>query len=492
MGSIIGHILLGIYITALVFVSVFCLMQFHLLCHYVYNRWKRSRPNEPGNMPAELPMVTVQLPIFNESYVVERLIANITKLKYPKDLLQIQVLDDSTDDTLEISREQVEKYREKGFDIELLHRTNRQGYKAGALKEAMAGVKGEFIAIFDADFLPESDFLQKTIPYFNDAEVGVVQTKWGHINEEYSLLTRLQAFQLNVHFSIEQFGRYLADFLLQFNGTAGVWRKDTIESAGGWEADTLTEDLDLSYRAQMKGWKIKFLEHVISPAELPAEMSGLKSQQYRWMKGGAETAKKMLPSIWRSKLALRRKLHSTLHLFSSSLFVAILILTVVSIPLMFMVGPMQLDMTHFGPFILATVSIILVYYAANVHSVKAEKNYLSRLGYFLILFPVFLSLSMAMAFHNSIAVLQGFWGKQTAFIRTPKYNISAKGDSIVAGKYLKREISFSTILEGLLGLYFLTGVIGAFYVDFTSMLPMHIALCYGYLTIFYLSVKKQA
>ncbi len=487
----LGYFILTIYIGALVFVSVFCVMQLHLLAHYFWSKLSNNKGHlVPGLDLDNLPIVTIQLPIFNEQFVVERLLANITQLDYPKELIQIQVLDDSTDDTLELSKREVAKYKAQGYDIELLHRVDRTGYKAGALKAAMSSVKGEFIVIFDADFLPSADFIKNTLPHFSNPQIGVVQTRWGHINETYSLLTRLQAFQLNVHFTVEQFGRYAGGFLLQFNGTAGVWRRQTIDEAGGWEADTLTEDLDLSYRAQMKGWKIKFLEHVVSPAELPSEMSGLKSQQYRWMKGGAETAKKLLPTVWRSDLPFRQKVHGTLHLFSSSLFIAILTLSIVSVPLMFLVTPLSIDMTVFGPFILATISIVLVYYAANVHNQHNNKSYLYRVTYFFVLFPLFLALSMAMALHNSVAVVQGFMGKVTAFIRTPKYNIIKSSDTINPGNYMKRKISLSTIVEGLLAVYFIVGVIGAFYTGFHSMLPMHLALSYGYLTIFYLSTKQ--
>jgi len=252
------------------------------------------------------------------------------------------VIDDSTDDSLELARAKVEEYQAQGFQIELVTRSDRTGYKAGALKAAMSKVKGEFIAIFDADFLPEKDFLRKTLPYFqNNEKLAVVQTRWGHINQGHSLLTEVQAFQLNVHFTVEQKGRQLGDYFLQFNGTAGVWRKAAIEDAGGWEADTLTEDLDLSYRAQLKGWKIMYLQDTIAPAELPSEMLGLKSQQHRWMKGGAETAKKLLPQVWASPMKFRSKVHGSIHLLGSSVFLSIFLLGIFSVPLIFVVMPLS-------------------------------------------------------------------------------------------------------------------------------------------------------
>jgi cellulose synthase/poly-beta-1,6-N-acetylglucosamine synthase-like glycosyltransferase len=256
---------------------------------------------------SDLPFVTVQLPIYNEKYVIERLIEAVVDFDYPKSRYEIHILDDSTDDTVDIVRKRVAYYKEQGYQIEQVIRKDRKGFKAGALKDAMPLARGEFIAIFDADFLPRPDFLLQTVPYFEDEKVGVVQTRWEHINEDYSLITRLQAMQLNVHFTVEQKGRQAGNFLLQFNGTAGLWRRETIEDAGGWEADTLTEDLDLSYRAQLKGWKIEFLEHIGSPAELPAEMNSLKSQQFRWMKGEPKRPERCCRRFGSQALVFSRK-----------------------------------------------------------------------------------------------------------------------------------------------------------------------------------------
>ncbi|MEY4048809.1 MAG: hypothetical protein RL284_2360, partial [Bacteroidota bacterium] len=273
---------MGIYATCLLYITLYCVMQFDLLVYYKRGL-KSLSPSTGGSLKNEVddilpadyvwPMVTVQLPLYNEQYVVERLIDTIAAFDYPKDRFEIHILDDSTDETLDIVKRKVEEYKAKGFQIEQILRTVRQGYKAGALKDGTVFAKGEFLAIFDADFMPKPEFLKKTVPFFQDPKVGVVQTRWEHINQNYSLITKLQALQLNVHFTVEQVGRMQGDYFLQFNGTAGVWRKSTIEDAGGWEADTLTEDLDLSIRAQMKGWKIKFLEGIGSPAELPAEMN---------------------------------------------------------------------------------------------------------------------------------------------------------------------------------------------------------------------------
>ncbi|MDX1407792.1 MAG: glycosyltransferase family 2 protein, partial [Saprospiraceae bacterium] len=363
------------------------------------------------------------------------------------------------------------------------------GYKAGALQNGLRTARGAFIAIFDADFLPKRDFLKTTMPFFRNQEVGVVQTKWEHINQDYSLITQLQAFQLNVHFTVEQSGRQAGAYMLQFNGTAGVWRRRTIDDAGGWQADTLTEDLDLSYRAQLKGWKIRYLEFFGSPAELPAEMNGLKSQQFRWMKGGAETARKMLPTVWKSDLTPVQKLHATLHLLSSTVFVFVFILGVMSVPVSFLVKPMGINIDYLAISLLSFVSIIAIYYVANVRSSWSDGSGVRRVLKFLVLFPVFLSLSMGLSLHNSIAVIQGYLGRKSPFVRTPKFNIQSLADRIGQRAYLARRLPFTTVIEGLLALYFLAAIITAIYLEDTAFVFFHILLMFGYGTICYYSIR---
>ena len=476
-----------VYTGALLYITFYCLLQFHLLYYYKKKTVTEKFPDL--NFEDELPLVTIQLPIFNEMYVVDRLIDNITKIEYPKDRLQIQILDDSTDETVKLSQKKVEEYLAKGFDIELRHRVDRTGYKAGALKEGMKTAKGEFIAIFDADFLPNPDFLRNTIPYFQNEKVGVVQTRWEHINEDYSLITQLQALQLNVHFTVEQNGRRKGDHLLQFNGTAGVWRTQTIEEAGGWEADTLTEDLDLSIRAQLKGWKIMFLEEIGSPAELPAEMNGLKSQQYRWMKGGAETAKKMLPTVWRSDLPFLTKLHATAHLMASGIFVFVFLIGVFSVPLIFGMSQIGIDTKWYTFFLIGWISIIAIYYAANVSTNFKNEPYLKRLFKFFVLFPLFLALSMGLSLHNTVAVLQGYWGKKSPFVRTPKFDIKNISDNFKNRNYLIKKISWTTIAEGFLAIYFLGGVYAGVTTANYTFLVFHMLLSVGYGTIFYYTIR---
>lgn len=488
--EVLGNIVLVAYVICLLYITVYCMFQFHLLIHYLSHHRRESKTaKDKPELNGHIPIVTIQLPLFNEYYVVDRLIDNICLIDYPKDKLEIQVLDDSTDETIERTTAKVKEYQAKGFDIKVIQRTDRKGYKAGALKEATLDAKGEFIAIFDADFLPDKDFLKNTIPHFNNEKVAVVQTKWGHINQGYSLITQMQALQLNVHFTVEQQGRESGNYLLQFNGTAGVWRAAAIADAGGWEADTLTEDLDLSYRAQLKGWQIIYLEEVTSPAELPAEMIGLKSQQYRWMKGGAETAKKLLPKIWKSPISAKQKLHASMHLLGSSVFLFVFMIGVFSVPLIYVIDPLSSHVYLLNFFFVSMLMVILVYYVANVQASWKGQSKVKSIFKFIILFPVFLSLSMGLSFHNSIAVLAGYMGKKSSFVRTPKFNITGIKDSFKKAKYQGVKISPVTILEGFLAIYFLMAIIAGLSSGNITMLLFHISLFAGYSTIFFYSVK---
>ena len=497
--AILINIIFILYAVALVVITAYCLMQLNLLYNYrQHHRHQRQKQQPPAPKAAtgtgsaaqtNWPFVTIQLPIFNEMYVVERLIDNIMQLDYPKDRFEVHVLDDSTDETVDITRKKVEEYKAKGYNIEQLHRTDRKGFKAGALKEAMQHARGEFIAIFDADFLPRRDFLKATLTHFEDAKVGVVQTRWEHLNENYSLITRVQALQLNVHFRVEQKGRHAGNYLLQFNGTAGVWRRQAIDDAGGWEADTLTEDLDLSIRTQLKGWKIKFLEEVGAPAELPAEMHGLKSQQFRWMKGGAETARKMLPTVWRSQLSFGQKLHATMQLVASTVFVFVFIMGVFSVPLL-----LYWSQAHWGSTLLeycyaGMLALVAVHYTANVEMQKNKGTYWKRLVKFILLFPLFLALSMGLSLHNTVAVVQGWLGKKSAFVRTPKFNITGIKDNLWNRKYLSGRINWTTTMEGLLALLFGYASWLGFQSGNYGFLAMHLTLTLGYAVIFYYSLR---
>lgn len=510
--SVIAYLVFGIYVITLTYVTIYCVLQFHLLVQYVRKAHRirkaqklqllsfkgQATPASVGGFTTmeeldhEYPFVTVQLPIFNEQYVIERLIDKVAAFDYPRDRFEIHILDDSTDETVDIVAQKVAEYKAQGLQIEQIQREKRQGFKAGALRDAMSRAQGAFIAIFDADFLPEADFLRRTIPYFQDEKVGVVQTRWAHINEDYSLLTRLQAVQLNVHFSVEQLGRMAGKHFLQFNGTAGVWRRETIDAAGGWEADTLTEDLDLSIRAQLKGWRIEYLEGVGSPAELPAEMNSLKSQQFRWMKGGAETAKKMLPTIWRAPISWSKKFHATYHLLASTIFLFVFLMGVFSVPVLFFLGEtslLRMDGEVFAYFLIGLLSIIGIYFVGNVVAPFNEGPWYKRIFKFVVLFPLFLSLSMGLSLHNSVAIIQGYRGKRSPFIRTPKFNIQSVQDSFANKKYIERKISWTTIFEGVLALYFGVAIIWALYYHQYTFIVYHFMLFLGFGFICFYTIR---
>ncbi len=469
------------------FISLSILFSFGvhgLILLYYYFKTQKILPPK-YELPAELPMVTIQLPIFNEVYVIERLVDHVCRINYPKEKLEIQILDDSTDETQEVAQQLVAKYRQQGFDIHYIHRENREGFKAGALKYGLELAKGEFIAIFDADFTPREDFLLKTIPCFQNPKVGMVQTRWGHINEEYSFLTRAVALSLDGHFVIEQQVRNKAGFFINFNGTAGVWRKETIVDAENWQSDTLTEDLDLSYRAQLKGWKFVFLNDVVSPAELPADINALKTQQFRWTKGAVETAKKILPLVMKAKLPLKVKLESIVHLTSNIVFPFILVVAILNIPLVIIKNTFSdFDVYYnlMSIFVVASISSFLFY----LYSQKAiHVDWRNRI----LLFPVFLAGSMGFAINNTKAVIEALIGKKSGFTRTPKYRIVSHEDDWKLKKYVQRRVSLSVMFELGLALYYLVGIgISIYYVELAAI-PFQLLFLLGFGTVGYMSLK---
>ena len=334
---ILETIIIVIYSLALFLIFIYALAQLNLLYNCISMRRKdKSSPKYDLSNPDQIPYITIQLPVYNEKYVMERLLDNISKIEYPNDKLEIQVLDDSTDESFNSTKQQIIKLQKEGLDIQHIFRKNRVGFKAGALKDGLAIAKGDFIAIFDADFLPQKDWLKLTIPYFKDKGIGMVQTRWGHINRNSSILTKVQAFALDAHFSLEQVGRNGKGHFINFNGTAGIWRKECILDAGNWEGDTLTEDLDLSYRAQLRNWKFKYLENVETLAQLPIVISAARTQQFRWNKGGAENFRKMIWKLIKSKNITRKtKIHGILHLLNSTMFLNIFIVAILSIPMLY-------------------------------------------------------------------------------------------------------------------------------------------------------------
>jgi cellulose synthase/poly-beta-1,6-N-acetylglucosamine synthase-like glycosyltransferase len=428
--------------------------------------------------------VTIQLPLFNEMYVAERIINAVCNLKYPIDKLEIQVLDDSTDETVQIVSNIVKQKQDEGFLISHIQRKNRVGYKAGALKEGLAISSGEFIAIFDADFIPPPDFLNNTLVHFYSQNIGMVQTRWSHLNEDQSLLTQAQAFALNGHFALEQKVRNDAGFFINFNGTGGVWRKKCILDSGNWEMDTLTEDLDLSYRAQIKGWQFIFLKDVATPAELPTEICALKAQQFRWTKGAIETAKKLLPSIWRSDISLRIKLQSTFHLTNNFVFPVVVIVALLNLPLLIIKQGGQFNSYfHFSSvFIMAFISTFLLYTTAqkNIYQHWIKKSFI---------FPVFLVGTMGLALSNTKAVFEGFINMKSEFVRTPKY--VSMNEVPLINKYIgTNKISFLLIVELVFTVYTLIGVIlSIYYLEFAA-LPFNLMFFLGFFSVSVLSLKQ--
>ena len=474
------------------FIICYSLVQLSLVYSYLKNRKNIAKQLEKFSKIEEYPNITIQLPVYNELYVIERLIDAVANFNYPKDKMEIQVLDDSTDETVEIIAKRTAYWRKKGINISQVIRPKRVGFKAGALDYGMNLCTGEFIAIFDADFVPEADFLLKTIPYFQDEKIGVVQTKWEHINKEYSLLTRLQAFALDAHFSVEQGGRNFAGHFINFNGTAGVWRKQAIIDGGGWKADTLTEDLDLSYRAQLYGWKFLFKEEIGAPAELPAEMNALKAQQFRWTKGAAECTVKNLGKVMKhNKYALWTKINAIFHLMNSFLFIAIFTIAILSIPL-FLIKQQHPELQTFFKFaVISLFSFVVIGVMYFTSFSKSYNNKVLAFVHFLYYFPLFLSFSLGLSFHNSIAVLEGYAGKKSPFVRTPKFSLTKKTGDWKGKKYNKTKIKWVTIVEGILAGYFIYGIGLCFAWNDYGMLPFFIMLSLGFSVIFIYSIRHS-
>ncbi|MDA3860384.1 MAG: glycosyltransferase [Melioribacteraceae bacterium] len=428
-------------------------------------------------------VVTIQLPLFNEMYVAERLINAVCKLDYPKESLEIQVLDDSSDETVNIVANIVKQKREQGFLISHVQRKNRVGFKAGALKEGLAKAKGEFIAIFDADFIPPSNFLINTLSHFYSNNIGMVQTRWEHLNEKHSFLTRIQAFALNGHFGVEQKIRNDAGFFINFNGTAGVWRKECIVESGNWGSDTLTEDLDLSYRAQLKGWEFVFLKDITTPSELPTEISSLKTQQFRWTKGAIETAIKLLPSVWKSNLSLKVKLQSTFHLTNNLVYPFVLVVAVLNLPILFIKQSGYYD-TYFyysSLFIFAFISTLLFY-------IIAQKSIYTNWRRKIIIFPFFLSTTMGLALNNTKAVYEGITNKKSEFIRTPKF-VQAQS-FLQKNRYAsKSNITLLHIAELIFTIYSLIAVAFSLFYFQLAALSFNFMFFFGFFLVTVLSLK---
>jgi cellulose synthase/poly-beta-1,6-N-acetylglucosamine synthase-like glycosyltransferase len=478
-----------IYFTMLTTLSCYGVHRYVMI--FLYYKYRKQTP-KPARRFATLPKVTVQLPLYNEMYVAERLLDAVVALDYPRDKLEIQVLDDSTDETTEIVARKVTQLRQWGFDVTHIHRANRHGFKAGALENGLHRATGEFIGIFDADFVPQSDLFQKTVHFFTDPSVGMIQTRWGHINERYSLLTRLQSVILDGHFLIEQTARSRSGRFFSFNGTAGLWRRSCIGNSGGWQHDTLAEDLDLSYRAQIKGWRFLFLPEVVTPAELPVEMNAFKSQQHRWVKGSVQACKKLLPSLWRTKLPLKIKIEGTVHLTSNFGHLMLLMLC------LFFHASASASTAHASGgnpwtklllvdlplFLAASVSISAFYFCAQK---ELHAQWWKRLLYI----PLIMAVGIGLSVNNARGVLEAIFNHQSEFVRTPKLGVRSRKDLRSASKYHALR-GLVPCIELAFGVYFSFLLLQAADNRQWTMLPFLVIFQIGFLYVGLMSLAQNS
>ncbi len=477
-------LVLAVYFFVLVILAVYGWHRYYLV--YLYMKHKEKRPLPAGRFDT-LPTVTIQLPLYNEMYVVDRLIESVCRIDYPRELLEIQVLDDSADETSEIAELAVRRCALQGIDIKYLHRTDRSGYKAGALDEGMRVAKGEFIAIFDADFSPQPDFLKQTIHHFTDPKVAMVQTRWGHINQDYSLLTKIQAILLDAHFVLEHGGRNRSGCFFNFNGTAGIWRRAAIVDAGGWHHDTLTEDLDLSYRAQLRGWRFIFRGDHVAPAEVPVEMNAFKSQQHRWAKGSIQTFLKLMPRILQSDIPTRVKAEAFFHLSANFNYPLMCVLSMLMAPSMvirYNMGWYEMLLIDVPLFFAATASV------ANFYMVCQRELYpqtwTDRLRYL----PFLMAIGIGLAVNNSKAVFEALFRKPSEFARTPKYHIEGRSDEWINKKY-RQSVALQPIIEVALGLYFTATLFYALANGLYASVPFVMLFQIGFLYTGLLSIFQQ-
>jgi cellulose synthase/poly-beta-1,6-N-acetylglucosamine synthase-like glycosyltransferase len=412
----VADALMAVHGVLLAFLVVYGVHRYRVI--YLYRRRHKYGPPLPLPPldPARAPRVTVQLPLYNEKHVAERLVDAACRLDHPADRLEVQALDDSTDETVSLVAARVEGWRRKGVDVVHVRRPAREGYKAGALAWGLERAKGELIAIFDADFVPPPDFLKSVVPHFTDPEIGMVQTRWGHLNAGASLLTRLQALYIDAHFLLEQTARHRSGAFFNFNGTGGVWRRTAIESAGGWSARTLTEDLDLSYRAQLKGWKFAFRPDVVCPAELPPDIHAFTCQQNRWTQGAVQTARRVLVPVWRARLPLHVKVEATLHLTAYLASVVTFLLALLSLPSLLLGGGLVHPALWLGQgaAFAATMGSLALYYGYTQRELHADWR---RRSWDI---PALFSLGIGLSLTNTAAVWRGLWSDRAEFVRTPK------------------------------------------------------------------------
>ena len=462
------------YFTILIILSVYGLHRYHLTYLYLKHRAKAPKPLKEFD---ELPRITVQLPIFNERYVVGRLLEAVSRLDYPQELLDIQVLDDSTDETKVVASRLVGEYARAGVSISYFHRENREGFKAGALAEGLKEARGEFVALFDADFVPPPSILREMVHYFTDPQVAVVQGRWTWLNHDYSSLTEVQAILLDGHFVIEHGGRNYSQRFFNFNGTAGMWRRAAIEDAGGWQHDTLTEDTDLSYRAQLRGWKFVYDPSIVCPSELPVEMNGFKTQQARWAKGLIQTSKKLLPAIWQSSVPLKIKIEATLHLTANIAYPLMIAFSLILLPAMivrFYQGWFQMLYLDLPLFLASTCSFSTFYMVAQreLH----PRDWRSRIKYI----PFLMSTGIGLAVVNSKAVIEALLGKQSEFVRTPKYRVEGGEEGWELKKYVRQCSRLIPLAELTLAAYFALTVAYSFTIENYLTIPFMMLFFMGY------------
>jgi cellulose synthase/poly-beta-1,6-N-acetylglucosamine synthase-like glycosyltransferase len=477
-------LILASYFFVLLILAVYGWHRYYLV--YVYMKHKHAQPTPKATFD-ELPVVTIQLPLFNEMYVVDRLVDAVCAIDYPREKLEIQVLDDSTDETRQIAELAVRRHALQGVDIKYLHREDRTGYKAGALDEGLKVARGSYVAIFDADFIPKPDFLMRTVHYFTDPTVALVQARWGHINEDYSLLTKIQAILLDAHFVLEHGGRNRAGCFFNFNGTAGIWRREAIADGGGWQHDTLTEDLDLSYRTQLKGWQFVFVQDHVAPAELPVEMNAFKSQQFRWAKGSIQTFLKNMPRILQSDQPFHVKAEAFFHLSANFNYPLMCVLSVLMAPSMIIrynMGWYEMLLIDIPLFMAATASV------ANFYMVCQRELYPQTWTERLRYLPFLMSIGIGLAVNNTRAVFEALFRKPSEFVRTPKYAVEGTADDWAQKKY-RQSVAIQPLIEVALGLYFTATLFYALANGIYGTVPFLMLFQVGFLYTGMLSLLQQ-
>ncbi|MFH0899765.1 MAG: cellulose synthase family protein [Pseudomonadota bacterium] len=478
-----ASILIGAYLLVLFVLAVYGFHRSHLV--YLYYRYRRNVP-KPSSRFLQKPVVTVQLPLFNEMYVVERLLDAVARIRWPRDRLEIQVLDDSTDETVEIAKRRVAVLAARGLDIKYVHRDDRKGFKAGALENGLRSARGELVAVFDADFLPGPGILEDTIDYFADAQVGVVQARWEHLNRRYSVLTETQALMLDGHFVVEHGARFRSGRFFNFNGTAGIWRRTAIEHAGGWHHETLTEDMDLSYRAQLLGWKFVYLPRVAVPAELPVDMNAFKSQQFRWAKGSIQVAKKLLPSILRSASSLTVKIEAVFHLTNNLVYPFIVFLCLLLLPNLVVRthhGIREVLLIDLPLFFGTTLSIVSFYVVSQREIGNGTWSALRRL-------PCLMAVGIGLCISQSRAVIEALAGHRSDFVRTPKHGVLGRFEEWTEKKYRVAK-NLVPYLELAFALYHLVAVVVAIHHGHYFTLPFLVLFAVGFAYVGILSLLGE-